>query len=59
MKEDIDIAREVKLQPIEDIGAKLGLEDLLLPFGCSKAKVAVDQMDLSKKKGKMILVTAM
>ena len=59
MKEDIDIAREVKLQPIEDIGAKLGLEDLLLPFGCSKAKVAVDQMDLSSRKGKMILVTAM
>ena len=59
MKEDIDIAREVKLQPIEDIGAKLGLEDLLLPFGCHKAKVAVDQMDLSSRKGKMILVTAM
>ena len=59
MKEDIDIAREVKLQPIEDIGAKLGLEDLLLPFGCHKAKVAVDQMDLSNRRGKMILVTAM
>ena len=59
MKEDIDIAREVKLQPIENIGAKLGLDDLLLPFGCSKAKVAVDQMDLSSRKGKMILVTAM
>ncbi|MCK5024069.1 MAG: formate--tetrahydrofolate ligase [Thermoplasmata archaeon] len=59
MKEDIDIAREVKLQPIEDIGAKIGLDDLLLPFGCNKAKVAVDQMSLSKRNGKMILVTAM
>ncbi len=59
MKEDIEIAREVKLQPIEEIGAKLGLEDLLLPFGCNKAKVTVDQMDLSSRKGKMILVTAM
>jgi len=59
MKEDIEIAREVKLQPIEEIGAKLGIEKLLLPFGCSKAKVAVDQIDLSKRRGKMILVTAM
>lgn len=59
MKEDIDIAREVKLQPIEEIGARLGIEELLLPFGCSKAKVAVDQMDLSSRRGKIILVTAM
>ncbi len=59
MKEDIEIAREVELQPIEDIGAKLELQDFLLPFGCSKAKVAVDQIDLSQRKGKMILVTAM
>ncbi len=60
MKEDIDIAREVTLQPIESIAEKVGLdEDLLLPFGCAKAKVAVDLMDLSKRRGKLILVTAM
>ena len=59
MKEDIEIAREVSLRPIEEIGAKLGLDELLLPVGCHKAKVAVDQMDLSNRKGKMILVTAM
>ena len=59
MKEDIDIAREVKLKPIDEIAAKLSLEDLIIPFGCSKAKVAVEQMNLSQKKGKMILVTAM
>jgi formate--tetrahydrofolate ligase len=60
MKPDIEIARERALEPMEAIAEKLGLcPDLLLPFGCSKAKVAVDQMDLSKKKGKIILVTAM
>jgi formate--tetrahydrofolate ligase len=60
MKPDIDIAREKKLEPIEAIAEKMGLNpDLLLPFGCSKAKVAVDRIDLSRKKGKIILVTAM
>jgi len=60
MKPDIEIARERKLEPIDAIAEKLGIcPDLLLPFGCSKAKVAVDQIDLSKKKGKIILVTAM
>ena len=60
MKPDIEIAREAKLESIESIAEKLGLcPDLLIPFGCSKAKIAVDQIDLSKKKGKIILVTAM
>lgn len=60
MKPDIEIAREKKLEPIDSIAEKLGLDpELLLPFGCSKAKVAVDRIDLSKKKGKIILVTAM
>ncbi len=60
MKPDIEIARERTLKPMDAIAEKLGLcPDLLLPFGCSKAKVAVGQIDLSKKKGKIILVTAM
>jgi len=60
MKPDIEIARERTLEPMDAIAEKLGLcPDLLLPFGCSKAKVAVGQIDLSKKKGKIILVTAM
>ncbi|MDO9537749.1 MAG: formate--tetrahydrofolate ligase [Thermoplasmata archaeon] len=60
MKQDIEIAREAKLETIDSIANKLGLcSDLLIPFGCSKAKVAVDRMDLSQKKGKIILVTAM
>jgi formate--tetrahydrofolate ligase len=60
MKPDIEIAREKKLEPIDAIAERLGINpDLLLPFGSNKAKVSVDQIDLSKKKGKIILVTAM
>jgi formate--tetrahydrofolate ligase len=60
VKADIEIAREKKPEPIEAIAEKCGLDkDLVLHFGCDKAKVAVDLMDLDKRKGKLILVTAM
>ena len=40
-KTDIEIAREANKQPIQKVGAKLGIpsEDLL-PFGHDKAKVS-------------------
>jgi formate--tetrahydrofolate ligase len=57
---DIEIARGKKTECMDTIAEKLGLDpELLLPFGCDKAKVAVDQLDLTKKRGKIILVTAM
>lgn len=60
-KTDIQIAREAKKQPIQEIGAKLGIptEDLL-PFGHDKAKVSADfiKAQEGKKDGKLILVTA-
>ncbi len=60
MKADIDIAREVKLQPIGAIAEKAGLSrDQIMKLGEDKAKVMVEDMDLMKKKGKIILVTAM
>lgn len=60
MKEDIDIAREVKLQPIGAIAEKAGLSrDQIMKMGEDKAKVMVEDLDLMKKKGKIILVTAM
>ena len=60
MKADIEIAREVKLQPISVIAEKAGLSrDQIMKLGEDKAKVMVDSLDLTKKKGKMILVTAM
>ena len=60
-KSDIEIAREAKKQPIQQIGEKLGIsyEDLL-PFGHDKAKISAEfiKAQKGKKDGKLILVTA-
>ncbi|MGB1082676.1 MAG: formate--tetrahydrofolate ligase, partial [Alphaproteobacteria bacterium] len=42
-KSDIEIAREAKKQPIQQIGEKLGIgyEDLV-PFGHDKAKISAE-----------------
>lgn len=60
MKTDIQIAQEAKLQPIQEIAAKLGIsEDVLEPYGKSKAKIDFTQLDMDDSKlGKLILVTA-
>ncbi len=60
-KTDIEIAREAKKRPIQEIGAKLGIPDAdLLPFGHDKAKVSAEFIAAQKGKtdGKLILVTA-
>jgi len=60
-KTDIQIAREAKKRPIQEIGAKLGIpSDDLLPFGHDKAKVSAEfiKAQEGKKNGKLILVTA-
>ena len=60
-KTDIQIAREANKQPIQDIGAKLGIPSAdLLPFGHDKAKVSAEFIAAQKGKadGKLILVTA-
>ncbi|MEC8037711.1 MAG: formate--tetrahydrofolate ligase, partial [Pseudomonadota bacterium] len=60
-KSDIEIAREAKKQPIQQIGEKLGIgyEDLV-PFGHDKAKISAEfiQALQGRKDGKLILVTA-
>ncbi|MBS8225898.1 formate--tetrahydrofolate ligase [Vannielia litorea] len=61
VKSDIEIAREAKKRPIQEIGDKLGIPaDHLLPYGHDKAKV--DQEFISglkgRENGKLILVTA-
>ena len=60
-KTDIEIAREAKKRPIQEIGAELGIpSDDLLPFGHDKAKVSesfIKSLE-SRKNGKLILVTA-
>jgi formate--tetrahydrofolate ligase len=61
VKSDIEIAREAKMKLIMDIGKKLGIPEAdLIPYGHTKAKVALSYIDtLAKKKnGKLILVTA-
>ncbi|MEH6528298.1 MAG: formate--tetrahydrofolate ligase [Sneathiella sp.] len=60
-KSDIEIAREATKQPIQEIGAKLGIpSDDLLPFGHDKAKVSDEfiKAQSGKTDGKLILVTA-
>ena len=60
-KTDIEIAREAKKQPIQEIGAKLGIgsEDLL-PYGHDKAKISQEFINSvqDRENGKLILVTA-
>ncbi len=61
MNTDIDIARQAKKKPIQEIGAKLGIpSESLIPFGHDKAKVSADYLDTIKnnRDGKLILVTA-
>ncbi len=61
IKSDIEIARDAKMKPIMEIGKRLGIpEQDLIPYGHTKAKVALPYIDSlkSKKDGKLILVTA-
>jgi len=60
-KTDIEIAREAKKRPIQEIGAKLGIDsDHLLPYGHDKAKVSQEFINSvqDRDSGKLILVTA-
>jgi len=61
MPTDIEIARQAKMKPIMEIGARLGIpEESLEPYGRFKAKIAMDWINAQKdrKDGKLILVTA-
>ena len=60
-KSDIEIAREAKMLPIQQIGAKLDIpEKDLLPFGHDKAKISAEFIKARRdgSDGKLILVTA-
>ena len=59
--EDIEIARNTKLQKIEEIAEKLGInEEELETYGKYKAKISLKAFERLKNKenGKLILVTA-
>ncbi len=58
---DIEIAREAKKKPIQEIGAGLGIPaEHLLPYGHDKAKVSEEFLRSLKGRpdGKLVLVTA-
>ncbi len=60
-KTDIEIAREAKKKPIQDIGAKLGIpSEHLVPYGHDKAKISQEFLKTlgDRPDGKLILVTA-
>ena len=60
-KSDIEIAREAKMLPIQQIGAKLDIpEKDLLPFGHDKAKISAEFIKAQRdgSDGKLVLVTA-
>ncbi|MGE0108677.1 MAG: formate--tetrahydrofolate ligase [Bdellovibrionales bacterium] len=58
--DDITIARQASLRPIEEIGEKAGISaDSLLRYGPYKAKLDMSKLALKgEAKGKLILVTA-
>ncbi|MFV0246305.1 MAG: formate--tetrahydrofolate ligase, partial [Qingshengfaniella sp.] len=58
---DIEIARRAKKRPIQEVGAKLGIDAKdLLPYGHDKAKISADFINSvqGNKDGNLILVTA-
>ncbi len=60
-RSDIEIARDARKQPIQDIGAKLDIPSAhLLPYGHDKAKISQDFISSvqDRPNGKLILVTA-
>jgi formate--tetrahydrofolate ligase len=60
-RSDIEIARDAKKKPIQEIGAKLGIpSDHLLPYGHDKAKVSQEFITslAGRPNGKLVLVTA-
>ncbi|MGF7009147.1 formate--tetrahydrofolate ligase, partial [Aminobacter sp. BE322] len=60
-KTDIQIAREAKKKPIQEIGAKIGIpSEHLLPYGHDKAKISAEFIANARKNkdGKLVLVTA-
>src|SRR2546428_7014272 len=59
---DLEIARAVKLRPVEQVAETLGLDpDDLEPYGTYKAKVRWKAIERSRARpdGALVLVTAM
>ncbi len=58
-KSDIEIAQEAEMLPIFEVAKRAGLtDDMIEPYGYSKAKVDIHSLADRPRKGKLILVTA-
>ena len=58
-KSDIEIAQEAKMLPIAEVAARAGLtEDMIEPYGRTKAKVDIHSLADAPRKGRLVLVTA-
>ena len=58
-KSDIQIAQEAEMLPISEVAARAGLsEEMLEPYGRTKAKVDIHSLNDLPRKGKLVLVTA-
>ena len=58
-KSDIEIAQEAQLLPIVEVAKRAGLsEDMIEPYGHTKAKVDIHSLANMPRKGKLVLVTA-
>lgn len=60
MATDLEIARQFKAKPIEEIATKCGIEvEKIIPYGKDKAKLSLDLIDESAvQKSNLILVSA-
>jgi formate--tetrahydrofolate ligase len=59
MQTDIEISRAATLLPIMEVAARLGVPDQAVePYGRYKAKIDLNAVPPSAKRGKLILVTA-
>ncbi len=59
MQTDIEIAQKNKMEPIEEIAKKINLSNEKLEYyGKYKAKINLNDEDLIKERGKLILVTS-
>lgn len=59
MKSDIEIARSIRMTPINEVAKSIGLtEDLLEPYGHYMAKVPQSLASAEGQDGKLVLVTA-
>jgi formate--tetrahydrofolate ligase len=62
MKSSLEIAQEAEIQPIDQIGERIGLRpDELEPYGRYKAKITLDVLERlsGQNDGKLVCVTAM